>query len=46
MKRNKIPRLRLENLIVTQEEEEVPEGYNMVEGMFFLEEEEEATEER
>jgi hypothetical protein len=46
MTRHKIPRLILENHIVTQKEEEVPEGDNMVEGMIFCEKEEEVEEER
>jgi hypothetical protein len=46
MIRHKSPRLRLKNHIVTQKEEEVPEGDNMVEEILFLEEEEEAEEEK
>jgi hypothetical protein len=41
MIRHRSPRLRLENRIVTQKEEEVPEGDSMVVEMIFLEEEEE-----
>ena len=41
MIRHRSPRLKLKNHIVTQKEEEVPEGDNMVEGILFLEEEEE-----
>jgi hypothetical protein len=46
MKRHKIPRLRLENQKVTRKEEEVPEGDSIIEGFFFLKEEEEVEEER
>ena len=46
MIRHRSPRLRMKNHTVTQKEEEVPKGDNMVEGMCFLEEEEEAEEER
>jgi hypothetical protein len=38
--------VRLKNHIVTQKEEEVPEGDRVVEEIIFLEEEEEAEEER
>jgi hypothetical protein len=40
--RQRSPRVRLENHIVTQKEEKVPEGDKVVEEIFFLEEEEEA----
>jgi hypothetical protein len=46
MTRNKIPRLRLENHTMNKKEEEVPEGESIVEKMIFLEEAEEAEEER
>jgi hypothetical protein len=42
MIRHKSPGLRLENHTITQKEEEVLEGDNMLEGILFLEEEEEA----
>jgi hypothetical protein len=42
MIRHRSPRLRLENHTIIQKEEEVPEGDNMLEGIIFLEEEEEA----
>jgi hypothetical protein len=42
MIRHRSPGLRLENHTVTQKEEEVPEGDNMLEGILFLKEEEEA----
>ena len=41
MIRHRSPGLRLENHTITQKEEEVPEGDNMLEGILFLEEEEE-----
>jgi hypothetical protein len=46
MTRHISPSLRLENHIVIQKEEEVPEGDSMVEVIIFLKEEEEAEEER
>jgi hypothetical protein len=46
MIRHRSPRLRLKNHTVTHKEEEVPEGDNMVEEIIFLEEEEEAEEEK
>jgi hypothetical protein len=46
MTRHRSRRLILENHTVTQKEEEVPKGENMVEEMLFLKEEEEAEEER
>jgi hypothetical protein len=42
MIRHKSPGLRLEKYTITQKEEEVLEGDNMLEGILFLEEEEEA----
>jgi hypothetical protein len=46
MKRNRIPRLRLENHTVTSKEEEVIERDNMVKETHFLEEEEKEEEEK
>jgi hypothetical protein len=46
MTRLRSPKLRLESFTVIQREEEVPKEDNMVEGIIFLEEEEEAEEER
>jgi hypothetical protein len=46
MTRLRSPKLRLESFIVIQREEEVPKGDSMVEGIIFLEEEEEAEEEK
>jgi hypothetical protein len=46
MIRHKIPRLRLKTHTITQKQEEVPEGDNMVVKIIFLEEEEEVEEER
>jgi hypothetical protein len=46
MTRNKIPKVRLKNHIVIQTEEEVIEGERVVDEIIFLEEEEEAEEEK
>ena len=46
MIRHKSPRVRMIKPTVTQKEEEVPEGDNLVEEIIFPEEEEEAEEER
>jgi hypothetical protein len=46
MIRHRSPKLRMKNHIVTQKEEEVSEGDSMVEETLFLDEEEEAEEER
>jgi hypothetical protein len=46
MTRLRSPRMRLENFIVTHREEEVPKEDHMVEETIFLEQEEEAEEEK
>jgi hypothetical protein len=46
MLRHRSPKVRLKNHIITQKEDEVPKGDNIVVETIFLKEEEEAKEEK